>query len=421
MTSRHIAFVLLAVVLFASSACRTGRADPSSTDPSPTATRTLRPTYTPAQAKGGEVVASPSAEPGNQAFLPFVMGGEESASPTPTVVPPTPAAEASENRPKQMVLRDDLPALTLPEWPRPANDNGRCMHFLRSQYYTEQELDLNIARLQQLGAKWTLVVYGDENMLHRAAPRFAAAGIVPVWRKMLRPDEPYFNWQRDIEIVTSYGLPPYFQLYNEPSLAAEWDERAPDEDDRERFLDNLMQATQDVYNAGGFVGWQFINEEWLKVALDELEQRGGQRVLGRFFFIPHSYGLNHPPNYTEDVNGVLGFLFFARIFQERYGSVPPFIVGEGGWKINNDADARFPPIDDTLHRDYHVELFLWFKNGVLSNGEPLPDYLFAFCPWLLAAKMDDNAWWDSFAGDRALTIEAVSNLPPFVRRFSWEE
>ncbi len=421
MSLRNIAFVLLAVFLFASSACRTSRANSPATAPSPTVARNLRPTYTPAHDRAATAYPSPSAEPKNAAFLPFVVGGEEPETPTPTAASPTPATEPSEKQPKQMVLRDDLPALTLPEWPRPANDNGRCMHFLRSQYYTEQELDLNIARLQQLGAKWTLIVYADENMLHLAAPKFAAAGIVPVWRKMVRPYEPYFNWQRDIEIVTSYGLPPYFQLYNEPSLAAEWKEHPPDEDDREEFLDNLMQATQDVYNAGGFVGWQFINEEWLKVALDELERRGGQRVLGRFFFIPHAYGLNHPPNYTEDVNGVLGFLFFARIFQERYGFVPPFIVGEGGWKINHDADARFPRIDDVLHRDYHVEVFLWFKNGVLSNGEPLPDYLFAFCPWLLASKMDDNAWWDSFAGDRTLTIEAVSNLQPFVRRFSWEK
>ena len=53
------------------------------------------------------------------------------------------------------------------------------------------------------------------------------------------------------------------------------------------------------------------------------------------------------------------------------------------------------------------------------NGQPLPDYLFAFCPWLLASKMDDSAWYDSFAGDRTLTIEAVKSMPPFVRRFSW--
>ncbi len=417
MRSRRLFVPVLALAL-GLAACQTGTATPSS--PSPTAmavaTQPSTSTFTPEPPPSSPTPTPPA----HSAFLPLINNQEATPSPVPSPPQADEKAQANEEPPR-LVLRDDLPPLSLPEWPRPANDNGRCMHFLREQYFTEEELDRNIARLQQLGARWTLVVYADENILKLAAPKFAAAGIVPVWRKMLRPYERYFGWQRDVEIVTSFGLPPYFQLYNEPSLPAEWEgERAPNEKDRRRFIEGLMQATQDVYNASGFVGWQFVNEEWLNVALDELERRGGERVLGRFFFIPHPYGLNHPPDYTEDVNGVLGFLFFARLFQERYGFVPPMIAGEGGWKINNDADARFPKIDDALHREYHVELFLWFKEGRLSNGDPLPDYLFAFCPWLIAAKMDDNAWWDSFAGDRVLTIEAVSNLPPFVRRFSWD-
>jgi hypothetical protein len=54
---------------------------------------------------------------------------------------------------------------------------------------------------------------------------------------------------------------------------------------------------------------------------------------------------------------------------------------------------------------------------VLSNGEPLPDYLFAFCPWLLSDQFDPAAWFDSRSGDRTLTIQAVEALPPFVRQF----
>jgi hypothetical protein len=67
-----------------------------------------------------------------------------------------------------------------------------------------------------------------------------------------------------------------------------------------------------------------------------------------------------------------------------------------------------------------MAVFDWFRTGVLSNGEPLPDYLFAFCPWLLSSKLDDSAWFDSFAGDHTPTIEAVQAIPPYVRRFSWD-
>jgi hypothetical protein len=183
---------------------------------------------------------------------------------------------------------------------------------------------------------------------------------------------------------------------------------------------NLLQAARDVYNAGGYVGLQFVEEQWLREALYEIRLHGGEPIFGRMFFVPHPYGLNHPPSYQEDLNAVLGFLYFADAFQQELGFVPPMIAGEGGWKYGASDDNRFPRIDDVLHRDYHYEVFNWFRSGILSNGEPLPDYLFAFCPWLLASKMDDSAWFDSFAGDHVLTIEAVRNMPPFTRRFSWD-
>ena len=137
------------------------------------------------------------------------------------------------------------------------------------------------------------------------------------------------------------------------------------------------------------------------------------------FFIPHPYGLNHPPDYVQDMNGVLGFLPFADIFKQEIGFVPPMIAGEGGWKYKADDDPRYPPIDDALHRDYHVAVFNWFKTGKLSNGQDLPDYLLAFCPWLLFGG-DTSGWIDSYEGTRTMTVEAVKAMSGFTRKFSWE-
>jgi len=292
------------------------------------------------------------------------------------------------------------------------------MHFLGRPYYTDEELDVNIARMKELGFKWALVVYGDELHLQRAAPRFKEAGIMVVWRRMLRPYDLYYDWGRDIRILQEIGMPPYMQIYNEPSLPAEWEDRPIDE---KLFLKNFVRAARDVYNSGGYVGLQFVNDQWLVDALNALKARKGEAIFGRMFFVPHCYGLNHPPDYTEDVNGALCFLHFADIFQRELGFVPPMIVGEGGWKVGSDQDKRFPPIDEERHRDYHLEVYRWFCTGLLSNGQPLPDYLFAFCPWLIADKMDDRAWFDSFAGDRVLTIQAVREMPPCQRKFSWEK
>jgi hypothetical protein len=312
---------------------------------------------------------------------------------------------------------EDLPPMPLPDWPRPAQDNGLCIHFIPEEYHTPEHLDHHISRLIDMRMKWALVIYGDENQLKMAAPKFRDAGITVVWRKMLYPGDKYFDWGRDVQVLQNLGVPPYIQIYNEPSLETGWEDPPVP---KEAFMEDLLKAARDVYNAGGYVGLQFVDPQWLREALQEIKLHGGDLMFGRMFFVPHPYGLNHPPSYQEDLNAVLGFLTFAQVFREEIAFVPPMIAGEGGWMYGATDDGRFPKIDDQLHRDYHVEVFNWFRTGTLSNGEPLPDYLFAFCPWLLASKMDDSAWYDSFAGDHTLTIEGVKAIPPFTRRFSWE-
>jgi hypothetical protein len=350
----------------------------------PTNTATARPSKTPQATRG----ASPTPIP---------------ASPTPTEI-------------WQMEL-EDLPPMSLRDWPRPAGDNGLCIHFIPEEYHTPEHLDHHISRLVSMKMKWALVIYADEIQLEMAAPKFRDAGITVVWRKMLYPGEKYYDWGRDVQVLQSLGMPPYIQIYNEPSLETIWEDPPVPQ---EVYMQDLLKAARNVYNAGGYVGLQFVDPQWLREALYELRLHGGEAIFGRMFFVPHPYGLNHPPSYQEDLNAVLGFLVFAQVFQEEIGFVPPMIAGEGGWMYGATDDNRFLPIDDRLHREYHLAVFNWFRSGTLSNGQPLPDYLFAFCPWLLASKMDDSAWFDSFAGDRTLTIEAVRNMPPFTRRFSWE-
>jgi hypothetical protein len=315
-------------------------------------------------------------------------------------------------------LRTDLPAMTLRDWPRPANDNGRCIHFLPTGYFSQRDFDIQIPRLKDLQMRWVLAIYSDENQLRLAAQQFKAAGIVPVWRRYLRAYQRYYGWDRDIQILKEIGLPPYLQVYNEPDTGEEWDGR---EVNRDEWIPYAVQMAKDIYNAGGYVGLQVLNEEWLRVFLQTVKAQKGDRLFGRMFFVPHPYGLNHPPNYVEDDNGVLGFRVFAEVFQQEIGFVPPFIAGEGGWKYKASEDNRFPPIDDKLHAKYHVELFRWFLDGKLSDGSPLPDYLLAFCPWILAGQLEGAAWYDSFEGERTLTIAEVKKIPIFTRKFSWDK
>jgi hypothetical protein len=167
------------------------------------------------------------------------------------------------------------------------------------------------------------------------------------------------------------------------------------------------------------------------MVLVELKSRAARRVIDRMWFCPHPYGANHPPDYPYDARnqqdhpgatvcaddiGVLQFQEFAPIFEEELGFVPPFIAGEGGWPFGNAEDARYPRIDDALHARYHAALFQWFRLGRLSNGEGLPDYLFAFCPWILFGP-EAEAWYSTSTGTRLQTIEAVRALLKFTRAF----
>ncbi|MGB3906186.1 MAG: hypothetical protein WBB22_14850 [Anaerolineae bacterium] len=392
-------WTLLAIVLLLSLlACGLPSAvkdEPSPLLSTPTATATVA-TQVPTKTDTPEPTGTREPEPrSTEAPIP--------ASPTPTEI--------------WMMDLEDWPAMTRQEWPRPAQDNGLCIHFIPEQYHTAEDLDHHIGRIVSMRMKWALVIYADEIQLEMAARKFRDTGITVVWRKMLYPGDRYFNWGRDVQLLQSLGMPPYIQIYNEPSVEVLWDDPPVS---KLRFTKDLLRAARDVYNAGGYVGLQFVDPQLLRDALFEIRLHGGEPIFGRMFFVPHPYGLNHPPSYQEDLNAVLGFLHFANVFQEEIGFVPPMIAGEGGWKYAATDDDRFPRVDDQLHRDYHLELFNWFRTGTLSNGEPLPDYLFAFCPWLLASKMDDSAWFDSFAGDHVLTIEAVRNMPSFNRRFTWD-
>ena len=360
-----------------------------------------------------------AATPSETSTLPTITVSPSTPTNTPT---PSPIATLdtapSPTAPPVLQLRTDLPALALRDWPRPANDNGRCIHFLPTGYYTQRDFDIQIPRLKDLQMRWVLALYSDLNQLRLAATQFKAAGIVPIWRFSMRAYQRHYDWNQDVQILKEVGLPPYFQLYNEPDSGSEWDGRDVNE---AQWISNFVQTAKDVYNAGGYVGLQLLDPDWTRAVLREIKAEKGERIFGRMFFVPHSYALNHPPGYIEDENGVLGYRYYLDVFQQELGFIPPFIVGEGGWKYHATDDNRFPIIADQLHAQYHRELFDWFRIGKVSDGQPLPDYLFAFCPWIMAGQLEGAAWYDSFEGDRTLTISEVKKIPIFTRKFSWDK
>ena len=77
----------------------------------------------------------------------------------------------------------------------------------------------------------------------------------------------------------------------------------------------------------------------------------------------------------------------------------PITFELNGSSVTVHEDDKYPPVNLEKHRDWHSEVFSWFTNISLSNGEPLPDYLFSFNPWIIASGgemvFDQASWYQS--------------------------
>ncbi len=326
--------------------------------------------------------------------------------------------------------------MRLEDYPRPKDDTGLGIHF--GQDLRRISLDTYIPKMLELQMKWCLIPHQDELQLQTAAQAIWAAGIMPISRWVCRIDQSVLDFKRLVDILRQLGVPPYIQIFNEPGDPREWKSSDPDFD---QFVLRWARHASVVATAGGFPGLQLLDPNEVRAVLRYLTRGGAasaganvSAILERMWFCPHPYGANHPPDYPYDVKNqkdhpgstvfqddiaTLAFLEFAPVFREEIGVIPPFIAGEGGWQYRNAEDSRYPPVDDALHAQYHLKLLSSFARGKLANGDELPDYLFAFCPWILFGGEAD-AWYSWTTGTRLQTINAIKSIPPFVREFNWE-
>jgi hypothetical protein len=291
-------------------------------------------------------------------------------------------------------------------FPRPPGDNGMGIHFGLS---TETEaIAADIRRAKELRLTWATLCYQGDEQLVRCARMMWDAGIMPVCRQVTTVGAAY-PFDRDARVLIEEGIPAYIQIFNEPSDQREWKRDRP-KDYRQRWSQLWAQKATEVYNARGYPGLQCLDPEELEAAIDALG--ADSPVWERVWFCSHNYGLNHPPNWRENYWCVLGFQFFAETFEHRLGFVPPIVCGEGGWLYGAYDDHRYPRVDGLVHAKYTREMYEWFSRGSVSNGAPLPEYLFAVCPWILSGASDE-AWYGYTT--KTATIQEVKQIPAFVR------
>lgn len=333
-------------------------------------------------------------------------------------------------------------------FPRPPGDNGIGLHFhldLRDFF-----IEKTVEHLKEIRATWTCIYAQDELQTELAARPCFEAGIMPVVRIGRRIDEgtdpvPFVHGLRKAWKAAGWGgsgaaEPLYIQLFNEPEDPREWLGDASPPDWSQRFGARWAALAPQVVDAGGFVGIQVLDRKGFDEAVNAVARNGREDIWKKAFFVHHNYGQNHPPAYPydeikqrmepgktilDDHVAALKFLAHAVWMQERLGFVLPTLGGEGGWWMYNDEDKHYPKVEWPVHAAYHKEMYEWFRTGVLSNGEPLPDYLFSITSWIAGSwTFAAQNWWDntlSPTGKLDQSIEAMKSIPEFVRRFSWDE
>jgi hypothetical protein len=334
------------------------------------------------------------------------------------------------------------------EWPRPPQDSGLGIH--GGLDLSEEALAADVARAEALLFKWAMVVANGAAELRRAALAYWDKGIMPVVRPKCLVDEDH-DFVSDARVLKTKSIPVYMQVYNAPERPEAWKSRRVD---MKVFASRWLEQAKTLVDMAAFPGLQVNSVEDLHTVLAEAQRQGLEHLFRHSWFCCHNYGSNRPALYPyDDINQralpvqhpewefaapvdqvnrwreegkrpgqtvyddyqcVLGFLAYAKVFEEELGFVPPIVGGEGGWKYGDLTDRRYPKVDDFLHQAHHMAMFAWFKDGVLADGSRLPEYLFAICPWILSGD-DPAAWYGGPRGTRHQTVTAMAGMPRFTR------
>ena len=190
-------------------------------------------------------------------------------------------------------------AYTLADYPRPAADNGRGMHWIPTTSQSKAVVDEFVPRLDDLGVRWVTFLNeeSDSTSNQYLVSRLNDAGIMPVMRIYTPSGATIEN--EITPLVSQYrnqGVR-YFQLYNEPNLACENEDQTPDPS---RYVDQWIPAARQVVRGGGLPGIGALSPQgdvddvqFLTEVLNEIEARGAGDLLDTAWLSVHNYGQDY--------------------------------------------------------------------------------------------------------------------------------
>jgi cell wall-associated NlpC family hydrolase len=297
-------------------------------------------------------------------------------------------------------------ALTLDKYPRPADDEGRGIHWVPTVSQPKETVDRFVKEADDMGVSWVTFLnggtqIGDNDYL---VEQLGKRGIMPVMRVYTANGSPI---EGDLgAMVRHYAAKgvPYFQLYNEPNLSDENNGKKPDVN---AYLDKWTPAARTVVENGGLPGFgalapgaDYDDLKFLRESVQGLKQRGQASALDRAWLSIHNYMFNRPAEYTGDSNGFLKFRAYDQILKEELGRTLPMIGTEGGAMVGWNQDPSYPTVDRNRQADLIQDAFRYM-------GEKREPYNLAYSVWNIANK-DGGAFDPSFEKGALFTAGTAS-------------
>lgn len=205
--------------------------------------------------------------------------------------------------------------ITLADFKRPPQDNGRGLHGIATLGWKggEQGFDYWIGELHALGVKWFKVIDDNGDSLP-LCQKLLAAGIFPVVRILRRdlppndspePNPGHLSAREEITIrkLVEAGVL-YFETNNEPDNSAEWKQAAIPgnlEEAAKLVALNWLFDARFILEAGGYPGLPAVSSGSEMDLIGALASLGRQDILLDGCWIAlHNFGQNHPLNYPGD-------------------------------------------------------------------------------------------------------------------------
>jgi len=268
--------------------------------------------------------------------------------------------------PATYVRSDVFAPLPLTSLPRPANDNGRGLHWFPTTFQTRAVVDRFVPELKAMRIRWVVILQGmnDWDLVANdyLVDQLTAAGMMPVMR--IASEVGDVDLRRLGWLVAHYrerGVH-YFQLFNEPNETSEW---SANQLTPEWFAYYWALSAPVIAANGGRPGFPAVAPKgddsdiaFFRAALEQLKRWNRYDLINGMWLAVHNYG-------GLEANGFYRYRRYDAAVRQVLGAASlPIIATEGGLE---SAEAT-------------ASVIAAMYRAVEREREP---YFLAFAPWLI--------------------------------------